>query len=301
MNGTNPSVDIYFPKNAGLEALLFKELTESGEGLLRVAQAQIYGAGDMAREYGLTGQLSEIEVEIDRYNLAFALDRMALYHDNDVSVFGSMNSVQFYLASGSILFLLLSGMAMYPVVQKEPAAFQKQLERQGAGLMWQRFCQWLCGFLCMGGIFGIMYLAVGAAAELFLSGEPGGGLAAVGGGVYPAGTRMGIGVLIVAAVNTLIYLFLNLAGSRTSGIMLVFVCSVGMIYLSGGIVPSMFLPEAMQMIGKYLPTTYLIQAAGGLLSGPDAGITGRCVAVLGCYTMVFGGVAYLSQKLNCSR
>ena len=51
MNGTNPVVEIYFPKQAGLEALFFREMTEAGEGLLRVAQAQIYGAGDMARAF----------------------------------------------------------------------------------------------------------------------------------------------------------------------------------------------------------------------------------------------------------
>ena len=87
MNGTNPVVEIYFPKQAGLEALFFREMTEAGEGLLRVAQAQIYGAGDMARAFGLTEQLSQIEVEIDSYNLAFALDRLALYDSAKVSAF----------------------------------------------------------------------------------------------------------------------------------------------------------------------------------------------------------------------
>ena len=58
MNGQNPAVDVVFPKDAGLEAMLFRELTESGAGLLRIAQAQIYGAVDMAVKYGLTAGLS---------------------------------------------------------------------------------------------------------------------------------------------------------------------------------------------------------------------------------------------------
>ena len=37
MNGTNPAVTICFPKNAGLETMLFRELTRAGEGLLRAA------------------------------------------------------------------------------------------------------------------------------------------------------------------------------------------------------------------------------------------------------------------------
>ncbi len=121
MDGANPTVDIYFPKHAGLEAMLFRELTEAGEGMLRVAQAQIYGADDTAQAYDLTKQLSVMEAEIDSYNLAFALDRLALYDEETVAVFGSMNVMQFYLASGMVLFLLLAGMAMYPVLQREPS------------------------------------------------------------------------------------------------------------------------------------------------------------------------------------
>lgn len=160
MNGTNPVVEIYFPKQAGLEALFFREMTEAGEGLLRVAQAQIYGAGDMARAFGLTEQLSQIEVEIDSYNLAFALDRLALYDSAKVSAFGSVNAVQFYLASGSIMFLLLAGMAMYPVVRREPPALCRQLERAGMGEIWQSFCQWLCGLLCISLFAGVLWTAV---------------------------------------------------------------------------------------------------------------------------------------------
>lgn len=296
MNGTNPTVDIYFPKNAGLGPMLFRELTESGEGLLRVAQAQIYGAYDAAVEYGLTEQLSRMEAEIDSYNLAFALDRLALYDTEKVSVFGSMNVIQFYLASGLVLFLLLAGTAMYPVVQREPAALCRQLERQGTGLAWQNFCQWFCGILCMGMLCAVLWavMKIGAAfmpdaAALLTAGGRNG---------YSMGARLGILALVVVAATTFIYMLYSLAGSRTSGILLVFLLSVAMVWLSGGLVPSMFLPETMQKVGEKLPTAYLIRAAGGLLAGRGAAITGRCVAALAGYTVLFGVTAYLVRRLG---
>lgn len=296
MNGTNPTVDIYFPKNAGLEPMLFRELTESGEGLLRVAQAQIYGAYDAAVEYGLTEQLSRMEAEIDSYNLAFALDRLALYDTEKVSAFGSMNVIQFYLASGLVLFLLLAGTAMYPVVQREPAALCRQLERQGTGLAWQNFCQWFCGILCMGMLCAVLWavMKIGAAfmpdaAALLTAGGRNG---------YSMGARLGILALVVVAATTFIYMLYSLAGSRTSGILLVFLLSVAMVWLSGGLVPSMFLPETMQKVGEKLPTAYLIRAAGGLLAGRGAAITGRCVAALAGYTVLFGVTAYLVRRLG---
>lgn len=298
MNGTNPTVEIYFPKNAGLEALLFRELTESGAGLLRVAQAQIYGVYDTAAEFEMMEQLSQMEAEIDSYNLAFALDRLALYDTENVSVFGSMNAVQFYMASGFILFLLLAGMALYPVVQREPQVFRRQLERNGTGLAWQCFCQWSCGALCMGLLCGILWI-VAKLVMILMPEEAVAQLAAGSGSRYPAGIGIGIMALTVVTITTLIYLLYSLAGSRTSGILLVFLFSVGMVYLSGGLVPAMFMPEPMQRIGARLPTAYLIQACGGFLAGRGTAVAGQyvqCTVALCGYTAVAGIAAYLLQR-----
>lgn len=288
MNGTNPVVEICFPKQAGLEALFFREMTEAGEGLLRVAQAQIYGAGDMARAFGLTDRLSRMEVEIDSYNLAFALDRLALYDSVKVSAFGSVNAVQFYLASGSILFLLLAGMAMYPVVRREPQAFCRQLERAGTGEIWQGFCQWLCGLLCISLFAGVLWAAV----RLFVRFGPQETVERlVTGSGYPFYMKAGLTAVILMTVTTLVYLIHSLAGSRTGGILLVFLFSVVMAYLSGGLVPAMFLPQALRTAGAWLPTAWLVRAACGLLAGRDGAVAGECVAVLCGYTALCGALA----------
>lgn len=287
MNGTNPVVEIYFPKQVGLEALFFREMTEAGEGLLRVAQAQIYGAGDMARAFGLTEQLSQIEVEIDSYNLAFALDRLALYDSAKVSAFGSVNAVQFYLASGSIMFLLLAGMAMYPVVRREPPALCRQLERAGMGEIWQSFCQWLCGLLCISLFAGVLWAAV----RLFVRFGPQETVEhLVTDRGYPLYMEAGLAAVILMTVTTLVYLIHSLAGSRTGGILLVFLLSVVTVYLSGGLVPAMFLPQPMRTLGAWLPSAWLIRAMCGLWAGRDAVVTGECVVVLCGYTVLCGGL-----------
>ncbi len=290
MNGTNPQVTVYFPKNAGLETMLFGELTKAGEGLLRVAQAQIYGAGDTAVEYGLTESISQMEGEIDSYNLAFALDRLALFEAEQVSVFGALSIVHFYMASGIVFFLLLAGMALYPVVQREPAAFSLQMERQGAGIVWQCFCQWFCGLVCMGLLAAIAWAAFSTAvrcmpdsvARQLFPGQSGG--AAIG-------LRIGTAALILITVTTFLYMLYSLAGSRTGGVLCIFLLSVVMVYLSGGLVPSLFLPEPVQAAGERLPTAYLIQAAGAFVTGREEMLGGQCLLRLCIYTAVSGAVA----------
>ncbi len=298
MNGTNPAVTICFPKNAGLETMLFRELTRAGEGLLRVAQAQIYGAGDTAAKYGLSESISQMEAEIDSYNLAFALDRLALFETEDVSVFGSLSVIQFYLASGIVLFLLLAGMALYPIVQREPAAFGRQMERQGVGMIWQCFCQWFCGLLCMGLLTAMVWAVITTALgfmpdslvwQLF----PG----------YPEGAsvglRIGIAALMLITVTTFLYMLYSLAGSRTGGVLFIFLLSVVMVYLSGGLVPSVFLPKLMQAAGEWLPTTYLIRAAGAFVTGRGESLDGQCLAALCLYTAVCGAAAcYMRYRIR---
>ena len=288
MNGQNPAVDVIFPQNAQLEAMLFQELTESGAGLLRVAQAQIYGAADTAVEYGLTDRLSVMETEIDSYNLAFALDRLAMYDEETVSATGQMSVLQYYAASGIVLFILLSGMAVYPVMQQEPPSFQKQLKRQGTGTMWQLFCKWMCGFVCMALFCGIALIIIELAGII----RPDIGVIIQSVLVsrrnhYSIGSYIGIMLLVLITVTTLIRMIYSLSGSRTGGILLILLVTVIMIYLSGGFIPSVFLPKIMQSLSDRLPTSYMIHAVGGLFAGYRDGMLVRCVMGMVVYTTLF--------------
>ncbi|MCI9015111.1 MAG: ABC transporter permease, partial [Lachnospiraceae bacterium] len=200
---------------------------------------------------------------------------------------------QFYLASGIVLFLMLAGMALYPVVQREPSAFCRQLGRQGAGQGWQCFCQWMCGFLCTAALACLLFGAIGVALRYVLPRTVAAQLTAGRAVGAAVGVGLGNGALIVAAVSTFVYLLLSLAGSRASGIMLVFVFTVGLMYLSGGLVPAVFLPEAVRTVGERLPAACLIQAAGGILTGQSVWRMGQCPVLLCSYTLLSGAAAVL--------
>jgi ABC-2 type transport system permease protein len=286
IDGTNPAVKIYIAEQAGLEAFLFKELTDAGAGLLNVAQAEIYGAADTAAAYGFSDKLPFIEAEIDSYNLAFAMDRLALYETEELSSTGRMSILQYCAVSAMVLFLLLFGMAMYPVLQPESKTFRKQLAVQGAGFLWQDFCQWLCGLFCtvlfamffLAAVRGVTTMSKNAGYEINLwqdSVEKG----------YSAG-QIVLVVLGLILTASLIHFVYSLAGNRVSAILLLFVFSILLVYCSGGIVPSVFLPEAMQKIGERLPTAYLFQAFGGMFTRYQSGIMNSCAVGLCGYTLL---------------
>ena len=284
MNGNNVPVQVYFPENAGIESALLGELTDAGVQMLRVAQAEIYGIYDTAKNYGALEQLSVLEGDIDRFNLAFALERLALFQVKEVSATGNLSLLQYAIASGAVFFLLLLGMACYPVMQSYPAVLQGQLLRQGISIGQQCAGKWLCGVCSMGvGSLSFFLMIKGLAGVLgYAAWMPGIGIG-----------QSIVCVIILLCITTFIYFIFQLADNGTAAILLLFFLSVVMIYCSGGFLPSAFLPEAVQKIGRILPTTYLIEAAGSLYLGTTSGKT---IAVLLCYTFFFWTVTYGIRK-----
>lgn len=286
MDGSNVPVQVFFPEDAGMESALLKELTDAGVQMLRVAQAEIYGIYDTAKEYGALEQLSMLEMDIDRDNLAFALERLALFRIQEVSATGNLSMLQYGIASGAVFFLLMIGMACYPMMQPYPIALQKQLLREGIGAGRQCFGKWLCGFCSMGigAFFFWMLLKKGFQAAGYDSWMPKAG--------WP---QTGVCLLILLCASAFVFLVFQLAGNGTAAVWLLFFLSVVMQYLSGGFLPSVFLPEAAQKIGKLFPAAYLIDAAGSLYSGS---LSGKTVALLVFYTVFCGLAAYGVRRMR---
>ena len=280
MDGSNVPVQVFFPEDAGLESALLKELTDAGVQMLRVAQAEIYGIYDTAKAYGALEQLSVLETDIDTANLAFALDRLALFRVQEVSATGNLSVMQYGIASGVVFFLLLLGMACYPVMQPYPAALRKQLVREGIGVGGQCFGKWLCG-VCGMGISGLFFWLI--VNSVLTAGGYGAWLPKTG------VAQAGIGLLILLCTVTFIFLVFQFAGNGTTAILFLFFLAVVMQYFAGGFLPSVFLPEAVQKVGRFLPTAYLIDAAGSLYTGK---VSGGTVGSLCLFIVLFGGAAY---------
>lgn len=280
LNGNNVPAQIFFPEDAGIESALLKELADAGIQMLRVAQAEIYGVYDTAKTYGALDRISALEADIDMYNLAFALDRLALFKAQHLSATGNLTSFQYGTASGAIFFLLLIGMACYPMMQPYPDALRRQLKRSGIGIGRQCFGKWLCG-LCSIVLSSLFFWLLVKEIMTMLG--------------YSAwlpeiGLRQTETVIIILiCIATLIFMIFQIANSGSTAILILFFISTIMVYFSGGIIPSAFLPKAAQSIGKLLPTTYLIEAAGSMYL---EGINGTTTGILILYTFVFGAASY---------
>lgn len=136
----------------------------------------------------------------------------------------------------------------------------------------------------MGALFFMLLLNVGLRAAGYGFRMPKAGL-----------MQTGVGLLILLCASSFVFLVFQLAGNGTAAVLLLFFLSVVMQYLSGGFLPSVFLPETVQIIGRFVPTAYLIKAAGSLYAG---GFSGETAWLLLFFTVVFGSVSYGIGRLR---
>ena len=111
------------------------------------------------------------------------------------------------------------------------------------------------------------------------------------------GGRIGMLLLVLAAAASFHCMIYSASGSRTSGILLVFLLSIAAVYLSGGFVPPAFLPGAVRTVGEALPVSWMIRACGSLFAGYGAGTEG-CAAWLCLYAVVFEAAACGLERLR---
>ncbi len=83
--------------------------------------------------------------------------------------------------------------------------------------------------------------------------------------------------------------------------MLLFLSAVILLFLSGGFLPSVFLPEPVRRLAAFLPTTALMNGAKMMVTGAYRSAAWLHMAVLwrgGIYALAVGGEAQMMKVLT---
>lgn len=165
LDATNIPARLYLPEGTSFPSLLLAKYAEAGALTLSSAQAGIYAASDLYREYGLTGDLSDVSTEINLTNLQYALDRESAFHTASSSATGELSLPEYY---GCTLFLCLllffgAGMGTF-LCSALPATLSDQLRRNGIG----SFCMEASLFLplVLFYCFAVLLLSLGGSVLL---------------------------------------------------------------------------------------------------------------------------------------
>lgn len=250
MNGTNAPVTVTFPKQAGLEASVFRELTEAGMSILGTAQAGIYGADEFLTLHNMEYSIPQAEKDLNSLFMKYALKRESGFHTEKVSAAGDVSTAVYYGISAAVLVLLLLGIPAAPILRPYGKAMEQKLFIIGIG-RGQRTAVRTMSLT--------MLLLLTCAVPFIWCVEK--GYMKPGPGVFL------MGFLVCFSASGWILFLYELCKNTVAGILLVFCTTAVMLFLSGGIIPAVFLPNAIGEIGKWMPTAFFADGIKGMLSG----------------------------------
>lgn len=258
MVGINTPLTIQKKDSTMIESVVIDKLIVAGVKLLSAAQAGIYSTLDCYELYG-TDEGASYHVLMQEINLIFAkkmLARNRMFEVEEVRATGAITTLEHYILSGFIVMMMLSLMLVMNII--EPLNERDMLMRysvskiKGCYLVIQKLISLSIFNIVLGGaiLVGVMLLTRYSHLPISWQGSWQGLLGGVLGAIGLASMGLFIGLL--------------LKGKETYSLF-IFLITMIQAFLSGGIVPSAFLPDFMTRLGHFTYNEYAIKLLGNML------------------------------------
>ncbi len=295
MNGENSKVTFVTGiSQNGIGTLLARELADAVSTLLTETQSGIYAFQRFSEQHGAVENLTSDIYDINMRYFQYVLPRAELY-DIDTPDSSPVISMQgYYFCALLLLFFLFLGTSGCHLFIRSDLSLNRILAVHGLGPVRQVLAEYSsCCILLL-----LSYLVIGAFLPFILSwtGVSVPELSGTGAAGY---VRLLYSLVpLVPVTGALLYFLSQCAENLVSGVLLTFLCAIGLGYISGCFYPLSFFPERMQRIASVLPTGGLMEYMQNVLLGSSSGFL---YLLLSGWTLLFLILACLIRKLKLSR
>lgn len=278
----------------GIGSIVMNEITEVVSNIVTHSQSGIYGMQGILWNYGKTDDIWEATERLNIRYIDIVLSRRKLCDVEILGVANGLSTKEYYFCSILIFFILLSGINNSTLFSRKNMELTGFLKSRGIGASRQVAGEYLS-------YVSLMLICI---LEIFLV------LAVViGSGVFQIEKWEGIEVeslwgfflrflpvmLMLSAMQFMIY---ELVTGIVSSLLLQFICSISMGYLSGFFYPANFFPETLQRIGRILPTGAALRYTDGCMTGEISVLSALEVLL---YMACFLGVSVFIRKSRIQR
>lgn len=293
VSGENMPVEfVSGASQGGIGTELLRELADAVSVLITESQTGIYSMQELYLDYKA---LETIYEDTDKLNLRYfdvILSRENMYRmvtENERNV---CSAAGYYLCAVILVFLMIWGMNGGALLVKNDMSLGKVLSAGGLNV-WAQTSGEFAGYVCLmaGNSLGIVLVLVGAAGYFRFSlpeAKELGDMIRFSLGIWPV-------LLCTASMQFLLY---NLVTGLTEGLLLNFVGTVGLGYLSGCFYPISYFPEGVRRLASFLPTGIGMKYLESYLLGQSA--ADMCLKLL-LYTAVFFVLAVWIRKRKLER
>ena len=296
LSGSNAPATVYLRENTGsaggLEAvgsILFEELATAGMGMLGTAQAEIYAVDGMIRELALeeeTGGFRQtLYDDINDFNLRTVAGREKVFHTKTLSLTGNDTVAVYYGSAVWTIYVLLAGLFMGEFCKRGNLQQTMADKRMGVCYMQQ------LGARCQAGIFLMAVVLLLPCIVYFIPQVR---------EVLAVRMTLQGGILIlwilffVTVYHMMIYQIIE---KRESALVVIGVLAILQSYLSGCLIPSVLLPEAVAAIGRFLPAALIKEGFTILFTGEPRAFY-KIAWGLWIWGVVLFGITVLSMHIG---
>lgn len=250
----NTPARVIISKNSGFETSLFRSVIDAGANSLSYVQSGIYATDDMLKITGYYDHKKEAEDSLNNTFIKYALNRSYFFDAQTVTVFGDMNSADFYICSGIVFMLLLSGISVSQRFRRLTGSQCIILAQKHISRAWYCFTVLFSTAL----IFIVLVVVTGVIGSFTSYADyiP----------VIDLSSIAGLLLLVLSIYSFIMFLF-TVIKSNLGAMMALFISSLLMMYCSGSIIPKAYLALPIQRISSFMPTGYWVEMFKSIYSG----------------------------------
>lgn len=276
MDGTNTPATVLLPNKSSIEAMLIKDLIDGGTKSLSSAQAGIYA---ITYEYEDVYNNKLTKALQDSINIKYfdhTLARESYFNHKEISVTGELTIIEYYICSGIVFLMLLLGMTFSKALSSSNNAFYEKLKsyRISSGIiMLTRIISVFVAYM----IIAIGGFCIYAGISKYLGNDI---------VVFKIRDYLLLIFVVLCVVSFIVCIF-TITQSQISGSLLLFISTLVMNFISGGFIPTVFLPKPIQSLAPYMVTNVLSKQIGSIFTGKiDVNsFVSACEIIIGIYIL----------------
>ena len=248
----------------GFDTKITAELMRVISTLIFDAQRALHAVEDVA--------FTEGEEEVDIHTLAregsyslidSIIRRSDLYEVEEVGVSGSSSEESALVCGILVLFLLLWGITCCMILSVKDDAMSRVLYTKGVGPKTQVASEYFAYFMFMAATLVLL-----SSAALLVLRLTGAALPDAVAAVLKSPVSVVLGLLLpILAISAMQFFLYEVVNGVVNGVLVQFLCAVGLGYVSGCLYPAYFFPEAVQEVTSYLPAGAARLYLSGMIDG----------------------------------
>lgn len=297
LNGTNTPAKLILPDNLGLETVIFKSVLNAGASSLAYAQAGVYAVSDVYYMYDLRAEADDAIDRVNQDYFRFVFNRNTFNKITTLESTDVLSLSQFYLCCGLTLFILFLGLILGDFIKLESRTTTLMLSRAGIPVIFTTICKTLI-LAFMQSLMIIVILLIGKfTISSFASGKT---IRLINSFVFSVNLTNILKIFVCELVATsFIITVFEAAGTGLYGILALFIINCAMMFASGLIIPSAYLPEFITKAAYILPTTRIKEILSSMYTGDlSIGSVAAIVISLIVMTLLSSAINKLYQKIQ---